>query len=256
MQTDTAEPLRIISLGAGVQSTTMLLMSLYGELPRVEHAIFADTQDEPAEVYRHLDKLETECVKYGVTLHRVTKGRLSEFLFGGYRGKPEGFCHLPTMGTRGGMGNRACTVDFKISPIRAKVQELRGKRKCELWIGISLDEVHRMKESQVGYIVNLWPLVDRRMSRHDCIRWLAAKGWSAVKSSCTYCPFHGTAEWRRVKGMPEEWAKVIEIDRQLNKRGEYLHRSLKPIDQVDFTTEEERGQMSLFGNECEGVCGV
>lgn len=46
---------RFISLGAGVQSTTMLLMSLNGDLERADCAIFADTQDEPKAVYDHLE---------------------------------------------------------------------------------------------------------------------------------------------------------------------------------------------------------
>ncbi len=43
-----AEPLRIISLGAGVQSTTLALMATRGEIgPMPSCAIFADTGDEP-----------------------------------------------------------------------------------------------------------------------------------------------------------------------------------------------------------------
>lgn len=251
-------PLHVISLGAGVQSSAMLLMALRGEiaLPMPEHAIFADTQDEPAEVYRHLDKLEKECQKGGITLHRVSNGKLSEFMFDGYRGKPGRFVQIPSFGANGGLSMRACTVDFKIAPIRAKIQELRGKRHCVLWIGISLDEAHRMKPSQVGYITNVWPLIDLRKTRHDCERRLKREGWSATKSACKQCPYHSNPEWRRLRAMPEEWAEIVSIDRRLNERGQYLHRSLQPIDQVDLRTDEERGQISLFGNECEGICGV
>ena len=40
--------LNIISLGAGVQSSTMALMATYGEItPMPDAAIFADTQWEP-----------------------------------------------------------------------------------------------------------------------------------------------------------------------------------------------------------------
>lgn len=47
--------LRIISLGAGVQSTTLALMAAAGEIgPMPDCAIFADTQSEPTAVYRHL----------------------------------------------------------------------------------------------------------------------------------------------------------------------------------------------------------
>ena len=54
---DLRAPVHIISLGAGVQSSTMALMAARGLiLPRPIGAIFADTQDEPASVYRWLDR--------------------------------------------------------------------------------------------------------------------------------------------------------------------------------------------------------
>lgn len=53
-----SKPLHIISLGAGVQSTTLALMAAGGGLtPMPDCAIFADTGEEPSAVYRHLDWL-------------------------------------------------------------------------------------------------------------------------------------------------------------------------------------------------------
>jgi hypothetical protein len=47
-----------LSLGAGVQSSTLALMAAHGEItPMPVAAIFADTQAEPASVYRWLDWL-------------------------------------------------------------------------------------------------------------------------------------------------------------------------------------------------------
>jgi hypothetical protein len=46
----------VLNLGAGVQSTTLYLMYLRGEIqPVIECAIFADTGEEPASIYRHLE---------------------------------------------------------------------------------------------------------------------------------------------------------------------------------------------------------
>ena len=36
----------------------------------------------------------------------------------------------------------------------------------------------------------------------------------------------------------------------------FVHRSRKPLAEVDFRTAEEAGQINMFGNECEGMCGV
>ena len=63
----------VLSLGAGVQSSTLLLMAEAGEIePRPDAAIFADTGWEPAAVYQHLDWLETQT---SIPIHRVSNGR-------------------------------------------------------------------------------------------------------------------------------------------------------------------------------------
>lgn len=63
--------LTILSLGAGVQSSTLALMAAHGEItPMPDCAIFADTGSEPRKVYEWLDWLET---KLPFPVHRVMK---------------------------------------------------------------------------------------------------------------------------------------------------------------------------------------
>lgn len=65
-----------LSLGAGVQSSTLALMYAVGELkPMPKAAIFADTQAEPKSVYKWLDWLR-EVLPYPV--YTVSKGSLTE----------------------------------------------------------------------------------------------------------------------------------------------------------------------------------
>jgi hypothetical protein len=35
-----------------------------------------------------------------------------------------------------------------------------------------------------------------------------------------------------------------------------MHAQRVPLDQVDLSTPEDHGQLNLFNNECEGMCGV
>lgn len=58
------------------------------------------------------------------------------------------------------------------------------------------------------------------------------------------------------KNAPIEFAEACHIDAQLNTVGEYLHPSRMPLKQVDLSTPEDHGQLNMFGNECEGLCGV
>jgi hypothetical protein len=266
--------LRVLSLGAGVQSTTLALMAARGEIgPMPDCAIFADTGWEPKHVYEHLDRLE-KLLPFPV--YRVSQGDLRSTI-GGPKGKylvldiP---VYVSTNGVAGGMTNRSCTRDYKISPIQRKVRELVGltrKRSpkepiVEQWIGISLDETIRMKPNREAWIRSRWPLIEQRMTRNDCLRWMERNGFEEPKkSSCIGCPYHSDAEWRAVKADPQAWADAIEIDERLRSqpagafrlKGDlYLHRSCKPLAEVDLSTAEERGQLNLFLNECEGMCGV
>jgi 3'-phosphoadenosine 5'-phosphosulfate sulfotransferase (PAPS reductase)/FAD synthetase len=240
--------IRVISLGAGVQSTTLALMA--GDEP--DCAIFADTGWEPAAVYAHLDWLERE-LPYPV--YRVTQGSLANAIQDG------GFSSVPFY-TPGGMGARQCTYQYKLRPLYRKVRELLGgktpKGGCEMWVGISTDEMIRMKDARVQYIKNRFPLVEWRMSRNDCLKWLERNGYpTPPRSACLGCPFKRDSEWRETRKNEEEWEETVRIDREIRAKGknQYMHRSCKPLDEVDLTTPEDHGQMN-FLSECEGMCGV
>ena len=70
--------LKILSLGAGVQSTALLLMSIRGEVERFDCAIFADTGWEPAVVYEHLPWLTGEAaVEMFIGISAVEQRRIS-----------------------------------------------------------------------------------------------------------------------------------------------------------------------------------
>src|SRR2546421_419979 len=85
---------------------------------------------------------------------------------------------------------------------------------AEVAIGISTDEVGRARDSDVGYMRNVFPLLDLGMSRKDCERYLTERSWATVtKSACIGCPFHGNAQWRQLRDeQPAEWADAVEFD--------------------------------------------
>lgn len=251
-------------------------MAARGEIAAPSSAIFADTQSEPAAVYRHLDWLR------GVLpfpVHVVTAGSLRQELLDASRGvkkawgRPPLFIRNPD-GSRG-MTRRQCTQDYKLEPIYKKVREIAGiaprsRGPCapvvEQLIGISTDEAVRMKPAPYRWALNVYPLVDLRMSRWDCLRWLDRHGYPRPpKSACTFCPYRSDAEWRRLRSeAPADFADACAVDHALRAdashfmlRGvPFLHSSLRPLASIDFSTEEERGQLNMFGNECEGMCGT
>jgi hypothetical protein len=265
---------RAISLGAGVQSTTMALMAAHGEIgPMPDCAIFADTGAEPKGVYDHLKWLMSDNV-LPFPVHVVSHGNLRDDIG---KARPNGKWKIQPIpafikSERGiGPGNRNCTADYKIRPILRKLKalaQIAGKKApkhpiVEQWIGISTDESGRMKPSRDTWSQHRFPLVEQGMSRQDCLAWMRQKGYpEPVKSSCTFCPFHNDANWRDMKhNDPVSWADAVEVDIKMRDmwrgRGQwFLHRSGAPLDQVDFSTAEDHGQLNFFINECEGMCGV
>jgi hypothetical protein len=235
------------------------------ELPPVDCAIFSDTVWEPAAVYEWLGWLKTQLP---FPVHRVSAGNLRQDTMDRSNSTGQRFAAVPwyTLNRDGskGMGRRQCTAEYKLRPLQRKVVDLMGGKRpkggCEMLIGISMDEVWRMKPSRVQYIKNVFPLIDKGMTRQACLRWMEERQYpKPPKSSCIGCPFHSDAQWRALT--PEEFADAIAVDHAIrNQPGmraqQFMHRSLKPLDQVDFSTAEERGQLNMFLNECEGMCGL
>ena len=287
-ETDPTSIYRALSLGAGVQSTVLALMlgrddkqlsGLGYEQPDV--AIFADTGWEPEYVYQHLDWLESQ-LPYPVV--RVSAGNLRENLpqartASGYR-----FVDVPlfTVDTNGkkGMLRRQCTNHYKVAPITKHVRKLAGgkprrpfpkDRRVEMWIGISADEVMRMKPSREPWIDHQWPLVDLGMTREDCMSWFGEEypGQALPRSACVICPYRSDEHWIELKrAEPSSFQEAIEFDRWLRRSRRnpirrtidsrpYLHVSRRPLETIIAERMESgASEVQQFDAECEGICGV
>jgi len=271
-------PLRILSLGAGVQSTALLLMMVKGELPKADHVVFADTGWEPKRVYAHLQWLRGIMEENGMPFHIVSKGNIREdFLAEGkrYASMP---LHLTNEEGKRGMVRRQCTSEYKLGPLMKKQRELAGLKpgqRCKehritTVIGISYDESQRMRDPQFSWIQHDYPLVNNKITRQDCIDWCENNGYPRPpRSACIGCPFKNQDEWRHLKQNAEEWEDAVAFDRDIRGiphvaqrlRGTaYLHSSRVPLSEADLRTDREKGILDLFGDnfgqECEGMCGI
>jgi hypothetical protein len=264
-----------LSLGAGVQSSTLALMAAKGDVtPMPDAAIFADTMAEPASVYEWLDWLEP---LLPFPVHRVNKGSLTEESLRVRTSARSGETYLShnvpayTINSDGSSGNyrRQCTDKHKLTPLVQFADKLRKKEAATVWIGISWDEVQRMKASQRNGVQHRWPLIERRMTRENCFQWMEANGYpKPPRSACSYCPYHSNREWRRIRDEdPESWNNAIVYEKRLQEAASsiprldgipFLHPSRVPLADVDLR-DENPDQMQLwqdFNNECEGMCGV
>lgn len=261
----------IISLGAGVQSSTMALMAAHGEItPMPECAIFADTGWEPDKVYQWLEWLESQLPFPVIRVKRpgLDLGQLAIEVANTdmHRGSiPPFYLNQPF-----GMLPIQCSKEFKTRPVQNKIREMlglvpkqRGPKEvvASQWLGISLDEAHRMKTCEMKFVESRYPLIEMRMSRVDCLRWMEEKGYPMPpKSSCVFCPFKGDGQWMDMRdNAPSDWLLAVDFDSKIRKGyhgmegAAYVHKQRVPLDQVTFRHD---AQPNMFGNECEGMCGV
>ncbi|MEQ1403853.1 hypothetical protein ABK249_02810 [Neorhizobium sp. Rsf11] len=275
--------LRVLSLGAGIQSTTLLLMAAHGEIEKPDVVIFADTGAEPGVVYEHLKWLSNSQVQ-PFEIITVSAGSILDDLRQQVAGNPvrnQGRAPCAPFYTSGRDGRgaplrRQCTSHYKIEPIQRKIREIMGFKarqripafSVEMIIGISSDEVARAGSSFVPWIVNRYPLLEKRMSRYDCELWLKQNDYPVpTKSACTFCPYRTNSEWRNLRETDVAgFAQAVEVDSIIrpglkrNDKGTstgrlFLHRSLTPLSELDLSTDFERGQYD-FLLECEGGCGL
>ena len=269
---------RVLSLGAGTQSTVLALMAEqgYGGIPRPDFAIFADTGWEPPAVYEHLEWLKSQLSYEVIT---VSAGNIKENILAGTNPDGGKFLDLPAFLTEPdgslSISARQCTRHYKLTPIFRELRERlglsNGKRapkdvQVEMWLGISADETARQKPSREEWITNRWPLVEQGYSRAQLYQWFAQRypERELPRSACIGCPYHSNGEWKHLKERdPKSFAEAVFVDkalrempqlRELSKGTAYLHRSRQPLDEVDFSGTKDYTE--AMQEECEGLCGI
>ena len=262
--------LQVISLGMGVQSTAVYLMSSMGyKLPRADVAIFADPQAEHYKTYNMLKwllkwKEENNGIKIIVNKERnITKDILRGTNSQGVR-----WASIPAHSESGGIIRMQCTGEYKIQPVVKTTRELLGVPKfkhmkpTEMWLGISTDEIERMKDSRLYNIKYFYPLIYHGLSRTDCVNFYKENNFPVpIKSSCVFCPYHSNKNWAELqKENGKAWKLCVKVDKSIRDQSQkgledkiYLHPSCKPLDEIDFDDK----QLPLFeGFDCEGHCGL
>ena len=250
---DNIETYDVLNVSGGIQSTTLFYAAIFGEIPRPDCAIFADTGWERKSTYQTLDRLKEIAEDENLPFHVVSNGNIrvqaiesgnSESDYGDYRDAGGyGFLKMPvfTIDQRGNkkMANKQCTTEFKIRPIRKFLREHYGMDShFKQWIGISLDEAQRMRKSNVQYISFWYPLVEMRWTRGYCIEWLKRHDIEIpTKSACIGCPLHSNHNWHALTD--DEKAEAIEFDEQIRNLQAHIDALPKP-------KKPTKGQLDLI----------
>ena len=254
--------MKALSLGWGVQSFTLAAMVALGDLEPVDVAIHADTTHEVSGTYAFAARWTPWLEARGVRVVSVVSKQSQpvQMVTSQWTDIPA-FTTVPD-NPKGGQLRRQCTGSWKVNGLRQWLQANRNKQPVEQWLGISLDEFQRMKDSDVKYITHRWPLIEKRMTRWDCQRYLETNGLEVPpKSACVFCPYHNQAAWRELKAQGgADWQKAVAVDEAIRKvRPPYdlfIHPARIPLVDIDLRSEQDKGQLSLWDAECDGLCGV
>jgi hypothetical protein len=256
-------------------------MAIDGRIPRPDLFMFADTGDEPAKVYEHVEKwkgiLESEGFEFMSVTH--PEAPLSQHVLNRIRQGLGGVSYPPLyvdrQKTPGRMPIwRGCTRDFKSRLLDKHAKKwaevpwgYKGEPMVTKILGISHDESSRMKTSDKRWYKFQYPLVEMKITRADCLAIIASAGEAAPRSACVFCPFHSNEEWRKVRSNPEDWQRAVQFERDFHKVWEdnggfgglkskpTLHKSGLPLDEAPID-DDQQTMFSNWENECAGICGV
>lgn len=244
------------SCGGGTQSAAIAALIVRGDLPRPDAAVIADTGREASATWRYYDEtLRPALWRVGVDLVRLPhsfdgKGWNTVDL---WSGKDRDTALMPLY-TSTGQVSKYCSNEWKSRPVDRYLRSI-GLTGGAIWIGFSIDEIHRMRAQDASAKWNHeYPLIDRRMTRADCVSLVDRMGWpTPPRSSCWMCPYRTDREWRHLRATdPEDFEKAVELEREIQQRDAdlWLHQSAKPLDAVNFGED----QRDMFDVPCSTMC--
>lgn len=267
------------SFGGGTQSAAIAALIILGRLPKPDYAVMVDTEREKPATWMYLKYVVRPNLEaVGVDIVVVPKSRYATVdVWGGKTGRTmllpvfttqkggsvshddEGNVVAVRHGAIGKLTNW-CSGEWKREVMFRYLRREIGLTKWESWLGISTDEMARMRLRDKRGNPHWFPLIEGvPMRRSDCYSLITnTMGWpSPPRSACSECPNQNNNEWRETRDFfPEEWERVCQFDEEIRKTDPhvFLHQSGKPLREVDLDA-----QLDLFGGQegCDsGYCMV
>jgi hypothetical protein len=245
----------IWSCGGGTQSGAMAVLIAEERLARPDLCVMVDTGRERSGTWPFVDGfIRTQLNRVGLELsvvHAAPSGLVPLFSEGGD-------ILLPGYTTQS--GNVGKLPAFCSGTWKRDVQEryLRsiGIETGTQWLGISADEVRRMRSQHRPWLKVHYPLIfDVRLKRVDCVALIRAAGWAGPipHSACWMCANASDQEWLEMRrDWPEDFSAAceLEIEVRLVDPHFWLHPSCVPLGEVEFGV-----QHSMFSDRgCTEGC--
>ena len=276
--------MKILSCGAGMQSSALHLMScenalakirgeppVWPQVPIYDISIFCDLGFEPPWVKKQVEFLANAGHSCGVPLVILDSPLYTDFMenFGERRTISIPWWTIKEDGHKSKMP-RNCTIDYKVELISKYVRwELLGykkgqrlreedKKAHEMHMGFSAEESRRCKESPNPMFVNKFPLVEMGLTRADHFAYIKdVWGLETKASACSFCPFHKNYFFKFLReNEPEQYAQVVGVDELLRDKN-----PKPPMDSDLFISRSRKRLMDLTDEDCNDAecfeyCGM
>lgn len=268
--------MKILSCGAGMQSTALALMSCENALARrngyaapnrlvpvYDHVIFCDLGMEPSWVMDQVEFIRKACEMAGIPFKVLKTNLYGDFMknFGERRTISIPWWTLGDDGKKSKMP-RNCTIDYKVEVISKYIRwEVLGYRKGqrlkdhdkkahEMHMGFSYEERKRCKESPNPMFVNQFPLVELGWTRAESYAYCKdVWGLDTKASACTFCPYHQNYFFKFLKeNLPEEYAALVEVDNLLRDKN-----PKPPMDSDLFISRSRKRLEDLTPEDCDDM---
>lgn len=236
------------SYGGGVQSVAIGVLIQRGELPTPDVAVIADTGREVKTTWEYLETtmrpfLPSLKVERIATSDYATVDlyRNEDLLIPAFTRQTGKLGRLPTF----------CSNEWKRRVIMRWLRA-QGIAEAAMWLGISTDEIERMKPSDVKWLAHVYPLIELRpTNRRQCGELILRAGLPMPrKSRCWMCPHQNRGEWQNLTEGDKERALMLDKEIREKDKHAYLHYSGKPL--ADALNEPEL-QMTFDGCD-SGIC--
>lgn len=205
---------QVWSCGGGTQSAAIGALIVSGDLPKPDLALIVDTGREKSSTWRYFDQVLYPALKsVGVEIHRVSKSKYATVdLWAG-----NGDVLLPVF-TEAGKLPTYCSNEWK-RRVAMRWIRTQGVSQCDSWLGISTDEMSRIRISREQWIQHKFPLIELGLSRDKCVEQVTFMGWPAPpRSSCYMCPNQSGAEWKELREKdPDDYAKAARMQDMLQE---------------------------------------